>query len=162
MVNKEHISGLMDGEMGGEQEAAAYQAIKKSVDAREVWRTYHVIGDVIRSEGRAGLSQSRFHEALAAEPTLVAPMISRIKKPTEYSWMKIAASFAVMAVVGWLGVAENSPVEVRIAKRDFVSQEQQVALEEVYEAGIAEYLAAHEQVNPRGLSSGALLNKSDE
>ena len=76
--------------------------------------------------------------------------------------MKIAASFSVMAVVGWLGIAENSPVEVRIAKRDFVSQEQQIALEEVYEAGITEYLAAHEQVNPRGLSSGALVDKSDE
>ena len=162
MVDKEHISGFMDGEMGGDQEAATYQAIKKSADSKEVWRAYHVIGDVIRSEGRAGLSQSRFHEALAAEPTLVAPLISRIKKSTEYYWMKIAASFAVMAVVGWLGIAENSPVEVRIAKRDFVSQEQQIALEEVYEAGITEYLAAHEQVNPRGLSSGALVDKSDE
>ncbi|MDA0237501.1 MAG: sigma-E factor negative regulatory protein [Proteobacteria bacterium] len=162
MVDEEHISSLMDGELEEQQEAVTYQALKKSPHFREVWRAYHVIGDVIRSEGRAGLSKSRFHEVLDAEPTIVAPLLSRIKKPAEHSWMKIAASFAAVAVVGWLGISNNSPIDVRIAKRDVASQEQQLALEEVYDEAIAEYLAAHKQFNPRGLNSSALVDQTDE
>tara|TARA_B110000037_G_C16857313_1_gene398483 strand:+ start:127 stop:615 length:489 start_codon:yes stop_codon:yes gene_type:complete len=162
MVNKEYISGLIDGEVGDEQEAVTYQSLKKSSQARDVWRTYHVVGDVIRSEARSGLSQSRFHEALDAEPTVVAPLMNRVKKPIEQSWMKIVASFAVIGVVGWLGIADNSPFDVRIALRDFVAQEQQVALENIYDEAITEYLAAHQQVNPRGVGASVLVNQTDD
>lgn len=162
MVENEKISGLVDGEMDESSEAVAYKAVKQSSEALDTWRRYHVIGDVVRSEGRAGLSHERFKAALEKEPTVIAPKSRFVKRVMDTSWMKVAASFAVMAFVGWLGVSENSPYDVRIAKRDFVSQQQQVALEEAYDEAISEYLAAHRQVSPRGLSSSALDEISGE
>ena len=162
MVDKDKISGFVDGEMDGRDERAVYNAVKHSPEALETLRHYHVIGDVVRSEARPGLSRDRFRAALDKEPTVIAPKASFGKRSLDGSWMKIAASFAVVAVVGWLGVSENSPVDVRIAKRDFVSQQQQVALEEAYDEAISEYLAAHRQVSPRGLGSGALDDSSGE
>jgi hypothetical protein len=79
-----------------------------------------------------------------------------------YSWMKIAASVAVMGLVGWVGVSDNSPIDVQVAKRNFMAEQQQVALEEAYDEAISEYLAAHQQVNPRGLGSSALTSNVDD
>ncbi|MBT6531264.1 MAG: sigma-E factor negative regulatory protein, partial [Betaproteobacteria bacterium] len=79
MVENEKISGLVDGEMDDAQEAKIYSGVKNSADAREVWRTYHVIGDVMRGEGRSGIAQKRFSQALAAEPTVIAPRLRIIK-----------------------------------------------------------------------------------
>ena len=160
MVDKEKISGLVDGEMDERNELSAYNAVKHSSEALETWRRYHIIRDVVRAEAKPGLPLDRFKAALDKEPTVIAPR--GFKRSVDASWMKIAASFAVIAVVGWLGVAENSPVEVRIAKRDFVAQQQQVALEEAYDEAISEYLAAHRQVSPRGLGSSALDGSSGE
>lgn len=162
MVDKEKISGLVDGEMDERNELSAYNAVKHSSEALETWRRYHIIRDVVRAEAKPGLSLGRFKAALDKEPTVIAPRVRGFKRSVDASWMKIAASFAVIAVVGWLGVAENSPVEVRIAKRDFVAQQQQVALEEAYDEAISEYLAAHRQVSPRGLGSSALDGSSGE
>ena len=162
MVENEKISGLVDGEMDEAQEATIYSEIKSSADAKEVWRTYHVIGDVMRGEGRSGIAQKRFSKALAAEPTVIAPRLRISKKPMGYSWMKIAASVAVMGLVGWVGVSDNSPIDVQVAKRNFMAEQQQVALEEAYDEAISEYLAAHQQVNPRGLGSSALTSNVDD
>ena len=162
MVENEKISGLVDGEMDKDQEAKTYHSIKGSSDAKEVWRTYHVIGDVMRAEGRSGIAHKRFTEALAAEPTVMAPRMRLAKKPLGYSWMKIAASVAVMGFVGWIGVSDNSPIDVQVVKRNFMAEEQQVALEEAYDEAIDEYLAAHQQVNPRGLGSSALTSNVND
>lgn len=156
MVDNEKVSGLVDGEMDENGEMLVYKAVKQSPEALETWRTYHVIGDVVRGEGRPGLSRDRFMAALEQEPTIVAPKTRAVSRIPDASWMKVAASFAIVAVIGWLGVSENSPVDVRIAKRDFVSQQQQVALEEAYDEAISEYLTAHRKVSPRGLGSRAL------
>ena len=162
MVENEKISGLVDGEMDDRSEAATYKAVKHSSEALETWRRYHVIGDVVRSEARSGLSRDRFKAALDKEPIVIAPKTGFFRRVVDVSWMKVAASFVVMGFVGWLGVSENSPVDIRIAKRDFVSQQQQVALEEAYDEAISEYLAAHRKVNPRGLGSSALDGSSGE
>ena len=55
MVDKEKISGLVDGEMDERNELSAYNAVKHSSEALETWRRYHIIRDVVRAEAKPGL-----------------------------------------------------------------------------------------------------------
>jgi negative regulator of sigma E activity len=43
MVDKDKISGFVDGEMDGRDERTVYNAVKQSPEALETWRHYHVI-----------------------------------------------------------------------------------------------------------------------
>ena len=59
---KERVSVLMDGELDDKSAAAAIQSLANERDARDAWRSYHLIGDLMRgsaplSEGFAARSQ---------------------------------------------------------------------------------------------------------
>jgi sigma-E factor negative regulatory protein RseA len=158
MVNKEDLSEFVDGELSDVREESLYRSIRSSDESADTWREYHLIGDLIRGEGQPGLSMDKFREALYAEPTVIS---ARARSPksnrnTLDKFSKIAASFAIFAVVGWLGISDQSPLDVHVAIKDFSAQDQQVALEAAYDEAIAEYLAVHQQVSPRSLGGGAL------
>jgi len=157
-VNKEDVSEFVDGEVSDAREDSLYRSIRSSSEGTDAWREYHLIGDLIRSEGQPGLSMEKFREALDAEPTVIS---ARVRSPKSSrnsldKFSKIAASFAIFAIVGWLGVSEQSPLDVHVAVKDFSAQDQQVALEAAYDEAIAEYLAVHQQASPRSLGGGAL------
>jgi len=158
MVNKEDVSEFVDGEVSDAREDSLYRSVRSSSEGTDTWREYHLIGDLIRSEGRPGLSMEKFREALDAEPTVIS---ARVRSPKSSrnsldKFSKIAASFAIFAIVGWLGVSDQSPLDVHVAVKDFSAQDQQVALEAAYDEAIAEYLAVHQQASPRSLGGGAL------
>ena len=158
MVNKEDVSEFVDGEVSDAREDSLYRSIRSSSEGTDTWREYHLIGDLIRSQGQPGLSMEKFREALDAEPTVIS---ARVRSPKSSrnsldKFSKIAASFAIFAIVGWLGVSEQSPLDVHVAVKDFSAHDQQVALEAAYDEAIAEYLAVHQQVSPRSLGGGAL------
>jgi negative regulator of sigma E activity len=158
MVNKEDLSEFVDGEVSDVREESLYRSIRSSDEGADTWREYHLIGDLIRGEGQPGLSMDKFREALHAEPTVISAR-ARSPKSTRNTldrFSKIAASFAIFAVVGWLGISDQSPLDVHVAVKDFSAQDQQVALEAAYDEAIAEYLAVHQQVSPRSLGGGAL------
>ena len=48
MVMKENISQLMDGELEESDAARALSALRDEGEGRQVWRTYHLIGDALR------------------------------------------------------------------------------------------------------------------
>lgn len=158
MVNKEDLSEFVDGEVSDVREESLYRSIRSSNESADTWREYHLIGDLIRGEGQPGLSMDKFREALHAEPTVISARASSPKssRNTLDKFGKIAASFAIFAVVGWLGISDKSPLDVHVAVKDFSAQDQQVALEAAYDGAIAEYLAVHQQVSPRSLGGGAL------
>ena len=73
---KERISVLMDGELDDKSAAAAIQALASEREARDVWRSYHMIGDLMR--GSAPLSDdfsARIAWKLAEQPTALATLI---------------------------------------------------------------------------------------
>lgn len=158
MVNKEDLSEFVDGEVSDVREESLYRSIRSSDEGADTWREYHLIGDLIRGEGQPGLSMDKFREALHAEPTVISAKARNPKstRNTLDRFSKIAASFAIFAVVGWLGISDQSPLDVHVAVKDFSAQDQQVALEAAYDEAIAEYLAVHQQVSPRSLGGGAL------
>ena len=71
---KDRISALMDGELDERAAAEQIAACGRGGEAREAWRTYHLIGDAMRDTRvlSAGFS-ARVAERLAAEPTVLAP-----------------------------------------------------------------------------------------
>jgi sigma-E factor negative regulatory protein RseA len=103
---KAKISALMDGELERHEAPATLAALQNDGDAREAWRTYHLISDALR-ETRA-LSADfarRVAERLAEEPTVIGP--GRLAPETGLQrarWLVLsaAASIAAAALVGWL------------------------------------------------------------
>jgi hypothetical protein len=77
MVTKESISQLMDDELEGADAARALSALRDEAEGRQVWRTYHLIGDALRDTRMLsqGFSE-RVAARLAEEPTVLAPAAS--------------------------------------------------------------------------------------
>lgn len=75
----EQLSALADGELGESAAAQACASWRGDADARASWHTYHLIGDVLRSEDLAAdpARDAGFMAALRlrleAEPVVLAP-----------------------------------------------------------------------------------------
>ena len=96
---KEKISALMDNALGGEERAAPLNALCEGSEARETWRTYHLIGDALRETRMlSGGFATRVVTRIAAEPTVMAPAL---RAPAEMRWpaLSLAAGLAALSLV---------------------------------------------------------------
>lgn len=92
---KERISALMDGELGERDAAEAIAGLANDTQARDAWRTYHLIGDAMR-ESRSAVALRR--------PAANAPRW-RVALPA----MAIAAAVALVSWVAFAPVQQSSP-----------------------------------------------------
>ena len=144
----ERISALMDGELGDRDAGHAIGDLETQAQARETWRTYHLISDVMRdarllSPGFA----DRVAQRLAQEPTVLAPR--RLKSgPTQRIALPAAAAASVagVALVGWLALAPQQEAVVAEAPKPPVAA--QVATVPLPSA-TPDYLFAHQGFSPR-------------
>jgi sigma-E factor negative regulatory protein RseA len=142
------ISRLMDGEVD-DAEFERCVAELRSGEAMEAWVCYHVIGDSLR--GAHGVSAgfaSRFHSALAAEPTVLAPPRERIRasQPATFAWA-VAATLAAVTVVGYtaFSMVDVPPTAIAKAREAATMRAGQVRPP----ADVAsEYLLAHQEFSP--------------
>jgi sigma-E factor negative regulatory protein RseA len=108
---KDRVSALMDGELDDKSAAQAIDAVGSDRDALETWRTYHMISDAMRqSRVLSDGFGARVAQRLATEPTVLAP---RALQPQPRRWFTVsavAASFAAVALVGWLAFAPQPQV----------------------------------------------------
>ena len=72
---REHISTLSDGELSSADLELALAALQ-SADGQQAWNTYHRIGDVLRAQATAELSDG-FAERLAARLAAEPPPLRR-------------------------------------------------------------------------------------
>jgi sigma-E factor negative regulatory protein RseA len=160
---KESISALMDGELHGADTARAVDALRVEGEARDTWRTYHLIGDALRdTPSLSPAFAARVQERLEKEPTVLAPRRLRAEEPAPRAWYALpaaaAASAAGVAVVAWLAFApQQGPVQVATTPVP-VAQPQQPAVQSVPAAAVAQvplpsgtpdYLLAHQGYSPR-------------
>jgi sigma-E factor negative regulatory protein RseA len=150
---KDGISQLMDGELDERAAAGAIESLAAEGEARNTWRTYHLISDAMRDTPllSAGFG-ARLAEKLSAEPTVLAPNRINAARPWFAMPAAAAASFAALALVGWLAfapqapapvqapVAQNQP-EVKIAS----GKPQNIPLP----SATPDYLLAHQGFSPR-------------
>ncbi len=148
----EKISVLMDGEAAGQEAHQAMLRLKDTGDARETWAAYHLIGDVMRGDALPAFDVSkRVAEAIADEPTVMAPRSSRTGKPMTYA-LSAAASVSAIAVVGWMAFSTatftNPPVDVARAPASAVTQPEAQLVSSPSDGQMNEYLLAHQGVSP--------------
>lgn len=100
---RQSLSALVDGDSNAVE--AAYRAWCEDTSARADWRTYHLIGELMRSNDVPVATQrearllSRLRERLAAEPTVLAPEARARSRAAWAAPMAVAASFIVVAGV---------------------------------------------------------------
>lgn len=151
---KDRISVLMDGELDDRSAAEVIDALadgsQAGGEAREAWRTYHLISDALGksrmlSEGFSG----RVAAALAAEPTVLAPRrLGVAREPRR--WVALAAGVAAVSLVGWLGLApqQTAVAPVAQAPKPIVAKEVKPPVISL-PRGTNDYLLAHQAFSPR-------------
>jgi sigma-E factor negative regulatory protein RseA len=109
----EKISALMDGELDSDDAADILAGLKKTDELREQWVAYHLVSDALSQPEVMRIDvSSRVRARLAAEPTVLAPQVSRgtaRHKPVAFA---AAASIAAMAVAGWMSLHTTPPADL--------------------------------------------------
>src|SRR5262245_11049995 len=123
---KDRISTLMDGELDEREAAEAISSMANDAQARDAWRTYHLIGDAMR-EGRAIVAPRR--------PAANSPAW-RITLPA----MAVAAAVALVSWVAFVPVQPEKSPQPPIAQATPIVPPPQAA---------DDYLLAHQEYSPR-------------
>jgi sigma-E factor negative regulatory protein RseA len=145
----QELSALMDGELGADEAGRAIGKCCGDEELKCTWQAYHVIGEALRGEGLCrGASTRRIMEAIAKEPTVLAP----VRRPPVHAGriaFAAAASVATVAVVGWIGLQDRgSPAGPVIAKSAPAAAAARplVASNVVPLNNVNEYLVVHRQL----------------
>ena len=149
----------MDGVLERRDSAGAIGTLQSGGEARETWRTYHLIGDAMRETRMlsAGFSE-RVIARLGSEPTVLAPR-RILASPAAMRWSALAASLAAAAFVGWVAFLpeESAQQAGRVATATTVLPPptvQEAALVAPPDAA-NDYLLAHQGYSPRNSLQGA-------
>jgi len=93
---RQHLSELLDGELHDADIERALLACRSDNTAVEDWRTYALIGDVLRSDELAQWSPAAVPAALRArleqEPTVLAPQAAPVSERLRAATPAVAAS----------------------------------------------------------------------
>lgn len=163
---RQTLSALMDGQSDAAQVESACGLWRSNAETRECWHTYHLIGDVLRSDELAArpardaafLSAMRSRLAHEPIPLPLAPVVrvSAAGQPARWRGrmrapMAVAAGFVAVAGVlvvtrvGNPGVAPVVPVAAATGQPDVMVANGQL----IRDARLDRYLAAHRQVSGR-------------
>jgi len=148
---KDRISALMDGELDDKSASELIGSLAHGSEHADAWREYHVIRDAMR--GTAPLSagfSARVAWKLADEPTVLAPRRTRPGRSDSPRWFTlsaIAASFAAVALVGWLAFAPQQPAPAPVLAKVQPPVEKPAMVPMPTSAN--DYLLAHQGFSPR-------------
>lgn len=169
MQTSELMSALADGQLGGEDFAAALQAYRQDDSAAVSWDTYHLIGDALRSPASRALGAdtaflARLNQRLAGE-SLYGPDADVVRTPVldvphrhapaandgNFRWKLVAgiASLAAVSAIAWNATGLLAPATAPQLAQAPVSQQVVVASPQgpvVRDARLEELLAAHKQL----------------
>jgi sigma-E factor negative regulatory protein RseA len=147
------ISALMDGELDARQAHEQFVRLKQDGELVDTWSTFHVIGDSLRGDPALSPGFSRkMTKRLAAEPTVLAPQRSTVKRVTTYA-LSAAASVAAVALVGWVAfVSHPIAPQQELAKAPVIPAPAAVPSTQLAsvpsDGKMNEYLIAHQEFSP--------------
>ena len=161
---KEKISEWMDGELAGSDAERIVSALREEGNGRLAWRTYHLIGDVLRDHRvlSAGFSE-RVAASLAREPTVLAPAAAL--PAAAHSWRRyVAPAAAGLAAAGFVGAVAfmmpmQDPPVTTIAQGPQLRPTPAAVTESTpatvpLPAATDDYLLAHQGYSPRNRLQG--------
>src|SRR5690554_4190531 len=112
---------------------------------RRVWDTYHLIGDVMRSEELAikpsDFLYARISRAIDEEPPIVAPRARPARRYARASLSGMAVAAAV-AAVAWVAFPYFTPTEQPVAQAPVLAAPET--------EGLYDYVAAHRDITGVG------------
>lgn len=176
MQTSELMSALADGQLDGDEVAAALDASRHDDSAVAAWDTYHLIGDALRSPAlrskRADVAfLARLNQRLAQEAPAgssfhpAAPALDVVRVPvqamsqprgeasndSDFRWKLVAgvASLAAVAAIAWNASSSLAPGSALQLAQAPLSQQVLVASPQgpmVRDARLEELLAAHKQL----------------
>ena|SRR5258706_15494837 len=154
---KQRISQMMDGELEGREGDAPLAALRDEGEARDAWRSYHLIGDAMRDSRMlsAGFA-ARVAAELEKEPTVMSPgRIARVRQRPRWQVLSAAASVAAVALVGWVafGPQDGGPQVALVPQKEVVVAKQTLQVAPPDTAN--DYLYAHQGYSPRNSLQGA-------
>jgi sigma-E factor negative regulatory protein RseA len=155
---KSKISALMDGELAQHEAGAALESLRDEGDARDIWRRYHLIGDLMRdphtlSGGFGAGFSSRVADRIGQEPTVLAPSRRRIEAARMPVWaLSAAASLAAVALVGWVAFGPRDEPPVAASQPPVLAAQE--APQVAPPAAANDYLLAHQGYSPRNSLQG--------
>lgn len=112
-AQRAQLSALCDGDLAALEDGC--RLWREDAEARATWHTYHLIGDVLRSEDLAGAGARDaaflrgLRTRLAAEPVVLAPM-PRPARPRRWRWAGPAAVAAGFVAVAGVLTVMRAPV----------------------------------------------------
>jgi sigma-E factor negative regulatory protein RseA len=152
----DRISAFMDGETSRTEAQQAFLRLKQNDESCEIWKTFHLIGDVMRGapELRDDYS-ARFRARIEQEPTLLAPRAIWRKSANHPAW-SAAAALAAVAVVHALVITDNplNPLaQIATAPKPETAQIAQTPTRPrpapaANQGKVNEYLMAHQEFSP--------------
>ena len=176
MQTSELMSALADGQLDGEDFAAALHASRHDDAAMACWDTYHLIGDALRAPSRGdgvlgadSAFLSRLNQRLAQEAAVDAPLRpippvihepasglprhrDQASNDGNFRWKLVAgfASLAAVSAIAWNASSLLPPAAApQLAQVSTPSQQVVVASPQgpmVRDARLEELLAAHKQL----------------
>ncbi len=143
------ISAWMDGD-----EQASMPDVLKTEQGKETWQLYHLIGDALRTPELALPPtvefSSRVSQAIAAEPTILAPGALAAGQSTSwmrrYGWPSFAMAAAVASVV-WVARPFLVPEMSDSAPQVAVSSPARIVASNLDPSTVQSYVSAHRQVS---------------
>ena len=151
---KSKISALMDGELEGRDAQAALEALAREGEARETWRSYHLIGDSMHGTRllSAGFA-ARVSASLAAEPTVLAPRSRPILEQRRWQVLSAAASIAAVGFVAVTFFSQEPATPAPQLAGGAGGQQAETAQVAPPDAA-NDYLLAHQVYSPRNSLQG--------
>jgi len=144
------LSAFMD------DEADMPAFLMDSVEARRDWDTYHLIGDVLRSEALALPVSARFSQrldaALSAEPTVLAPRRRPLQRFVHRYAMPGAALAVVVVAVTWIAQPYIAPSNVLQASVP-TSRSTLASASLPVNEDLVDYVDAHRHMTGMGVAS---------
>ncbi|MGJ7520114.1 sigma-E factor negative regulatory protein [Variovorax sp. LT1P1] len=127
---REAVSALADGRLEGDDFAQTVDRLCADDELQATWRTYHVVGDVLRAGRQPACTDgnqflARFQARLAAEPVQSLPKAMPVVQPQSvpmvrapaanepvFRWKLVAgvASLTAAAAIGWAWVGNGVAV----------------------------------------------------
>jgi len=177
-ARRQQLSSLMDGDLTDADAAGACAQWRHDAQTRRDWHTYHLIGDVLRSDDLASAPAhdeaflQALRQRLAAEPVPLAPapvpvpqvgngaMARARRRGSQWLMAPVAVAAGFVAVVGMLVVTrvmapEPATSPMLAAAGSLPAAGASVVL--VRDAQLDRYLAAH-----RSLANGAMPGNGAE
>lgn len=155
------VSALLDGELEAHELPQLFEQIGGNESLRQEWRTYRLIGDAIRGEGKLDVDLSgRVMAALLSEPTILAPARVRMASPSGAGrrMMAMAASVAGVGVVGWMAMSMPGSAPLPVDQAPVAAAAPAAVAKPVVaqapNSRMREYLVAHQTYAPAGQMQG--------